>query len=170
MKILMHMCCAPCAVYPESVLRDEGAAVDCYFYNPNIHPIDEFTKRKQTVQSFAGMTGVSVFFREDFMQSRWEEFKGLPEDRCRMCYTLRLEETARYAALNKYDAFTTTLLVSPYQKHEMIREISEKAAVLYKIQFYYRDFRTGYREGQRRAKEMGLYRQKYCGCIISLAK
>ena len=89
------------------------------------------------------------------------------EPRCNMCYRVRLDKTAWYAKEKGFDAFTTTLLVSPYQKHELICEIGQQAAQKYGIDFYYSDFRPGFRQGQQGAKEMGLYRQKYCGCIVS---
>jgi predicted adenine nucleotide alpha hydrolase (AANH) superfamily ATPase len=84
-----------------------------------------------------------------------------------MCYSLRLDKVAKYAKDNGFDAFTTSLLVSPYQKHDLIKELGEKFALKYNIKFYYQDFRPFFREGQAMAKEMGLYRQKYCGCIVS---
>jgi predicted adenine nucleotide alpha hydrolase (AANH) superfamily ATPase len=87
--------------------------------------------------------------------------------RCAFCYRLRLEKTARYAAENGCDAFSTTLLISPYQNHELIKEIAGELAVLYKVQFLYRDFRPRFREGQREARKAGYYMQKYCGCIYS---
>ena len=89
------------------------------------------------------------------------------EGRCADCYAIRLEQTAAYAAAHGYDSFTTTLLVSPYQKHELIRQIGERLAEQYGIQFLYRDFRVGFQEGQEKAREAGLYMQKYCGCIFS---
>ena len=87
--------------------------------------------------------------------------------RCRYCYESRMEVAARTAKENGFDAFTTTLLVSPYQKHEIIREVGEQMAKKYGVEFYYRDFREGFREGQNIARELELYMQKYCGCIYS---
>jgi hypothetical protein len=84
-----------------------------------------------------------------------------------MCYGIRLERTAAFAKEMGFDAFTTTLLVSPYQKHELIKELGEEYARKYGVEFYYKDFRPGFRQGQQQAKEMELYRQKFCGCIIS---
>ena len=144
MKLLLHMCCAPCSIYPASVLKEEGMEFEGVFYNPNIHPIEEFD------------------------QGRWENFKENGEKRCNMCYSTRLEKAAQFAAQNGFHAFTTTLLVSPYQKHDLIKEIGERFAQKYGLRFYYKDFRPGFRKGQQMAKEMGLYRQKYCGCIVSL--
>lgn len=167
MKLLMHMCCAPCAVYPVSILESEGLELHGLFYNPNIHPIDEHKRRRDNVELFAGMKNIPVTFMDDYMQATWEKFTG-PEDlRCNMCYSIRMDKAAQYAKMNGFDAFTTSLLVSPYQKHDLIKELGEKAAEKHGVEFYYRDFRPGFRQGQQMARDMGLYRQKFCGCIIS---
>lgn len=90
------------------------------------------------------------------------------QNRCtNYCYRTRLEKTAQYAKENGYDSFSTTLLVSPYQKHDDIKRIGEELAEKYGLEFHYVDFRAGYREGQAKARELGLYMQKYCGCIFS---
>ena len=163
----MHMCCAPCSVYPASLLLSEGIEFDGLFFNPNIHPIDEFEKRKENVEIFCRMKNINVEVMDDYLQEKWELFDGEEAQRCNMCYSVRLDKTARYALEKGYSAFTTSLLVSPYQKHDLIKSIGEKCAEKYGINFYYRDFRPGFRQGQAMAKEMGLYRQKYCGCILS---
>lgn len=167
MKLLIHMCCAPCTVYPAGLLKNEGIELEGLFYNPNIHPIEEYEHRKQTVQQYSQITGLKVNYLDGFMQEKWEAFKGENDARCQMCYYIRLDKAAESAKNNGFDAFTTSLLVSPYQKHDLIKSIGEKAAEKYGVPFYYRDFREGYRQGQNEAREMGLYRQKYCGCIIS---
>lgn len=167
MKLLLHMCCAPCSIYPVSILKEEGIEFEGLFYNPNIHPIEEFKKRKENVEIFSKRENINVFYFDEFDQERWENFDD-EKQRCNMCYTTRLEKVALYAAENGFDAFTTTLLVSPYQKHDLIKELGEKFAQKYGVEFYYKDFRLGFRRGQQQAKEMGLYRQKYCGCIVSL--
>lgn len=166
-KLLIHMCCAPCSVYPVDVLRGEGIELEGLFYNPNIHPREEFMRRRENVEKFACMKGVPVEYSDDFMQDKWEGFEGGSRERCAMCYALRLEKAASCAAERGFDAFITTLLVSPYQMHDLIKELGEKYARNYGVGFHYRDFRPGFRQGQRLAKEMGLYRQKYCGCIVS---
>ena len=83
------------------------------------------------------------------------------------CYRVRLEQTAKYAKEHGFDTITTTLFVSPYQKHEELKQIAEEIAKKYELNFLYRDFRVGFREGQAKARELGLYMQKYCGCIFS---
>jgi len=168
MKLLLHICCAPCSVYPTGLFKEEDINFEGLYFNPNIHPIEEFNRRKETLEKYASMENIKVHYRDDFQQKTWEEFEGPGEERCAMCYTIRLDKAASFAKEHGFDAFTTTLLISPYQKHDLIKELGEKLADKYKIQFYYRDFRPGFRKGQQQAKELGLYRQKYCGCIISL--
>ncbi len=167
MKLLLHMCCGPCSVYPVSVIKEEGIDVEGYFYNPNIHPVEEFDKRMKNVQIFSDKEKVRVYYNHEFLQHVWEKYDD-KEKRCNMCYRLRLDNVAKFARDNNFTAFSTTLLVSPYQKHDFIKDLGEELAKKYNIDFFYRDFRIGFREGQRIAKEMGLYRQKYCGCIKSL--
>ncbi len=168
MKLLMHMCCAPCATYPVSVLKAKGIEVDGLYYNPNIHPIEEFAKREESLEKLSAKEGFLVHYLPDFDEDLWLALESKDMDRCRMCYETRLEKAFAYAKAHGYDAVTTSLLVSPYQKHEMIIEIAEKYAKQFDITFYYEDFRTGYRQGQKMAKDMGLYCQRYCGCILSL--
>ena len=167
MKILMHMCCAPCAVYPSKKLLENKNEVFGLFFNPNIHPIEEYQKRRTTLEQFSKQSDIPVEFIDGFIQSEWETFKGTTEERCQMCYSLRLQLAAKYALDNGFDAYTTSLLVSPYQNHDLIKSLGEKIGNQVGIPFYYEDFRTGYRQGQQEAKDLGLYRQKYCGCIVS---
>ncbi|MDF2523426.1 MAG: hypothetical protein K0R31_1067 [Clostridiales bacterium] len=167
MKLLMHMCCAPCSVYPISEIEKEGIEFEGLFYNPNIHPYEEFLKRKENVETFSQLKGFPVTYIDDYMQDTWESHKGSDEQRCNMCYSLRLDKAAATAREKGFDAYTTSLLVSPYQKHELIKELGEKFGDKYGVKFYYRDFRPGFRQGQQQARELGLYRQKFCGCIVS---
>ena len=92
---------------------------------------------------------------------------GHEKERCGDCFKMRLGMTAAVARVKGFTSFTTTLLISPYQKHELLREVAETAAKEQGIDFYYEDFRTGFRESQRLSREMNLYRQKYCGCVYS---
>ncbi len=168
MKVLLHMCCGPCSTYPVQELMNEGIDIEGYFYNPNIHPIEEHTKRRENVEKFSKNKNIPVIYDDDFRQTEWEGMKDIGEARCLHCYSVRLENTAKLAVQRGCDAFTTTLLVSPYQKHDLIKELGEKYAAQYGTTFLYRDFRPGFRQGQQLAKDMELYRQKYCGCILSL--
>ena len=169
MKLLMHTCCAPCSVYCIESLRNEGIEPTVYWYNPNIHPYIEYKTRRDTLKEYTKSIGVNSIFEEDY---GLDEFcKNVIcdlQNRCiNYCYRVRMEQTAKYASENGYDTITTTLLVSPYQKHEELAKICEKIAEKYGLKFLYRDFRVGFRKGQAKARELGLYMQKYCGCVFS---
>lgn len=168
MKLLLHTCCGPCSIYPIDYLREKGMEIQLYFYNPNIHPYTEYVKRKETLQEYAVSVGMPVICDDDY---RLEEFLRKvvhrETDRCRECYAMRLEETARAAQKGGFDSFSSTLLVSPYQKHELIREIGLEYGQKYGVPFYYADYRPGYRKATARSRELGMYRQQYCGCIYS---
>ncbi len=169
MKLLMHTCCAPCSVYCIDSLRKEGIEPTVFWYNPNIHPYMEYKSRRDCLKEYTKSINVEAIFEEDY---GLDEFcKNVICDlknRCvNYCYKVRLEKTVKYAKEHGYDAFTTTLFVSPYQKHDEIKALCEKLAREYEIEFLYRDFRVGFREGQAKARELGLYMQKYCGCVFS---
>ncbi|MDR7865233.1 MAG: epoxyqueuosine reductase QueH [Sporomusaceae bacterium] len=168
MKILLHLCCGPCAAFPVQHLREAGHEIVGYFFNPNIHPYKEFTRRLETSREFAAKVGLDLvvdaaYTLEDYLVRAL----AAGDDRCRACYGLRLEKAARYAGDHGFDCFTTTLLVSPYQRHEIIKEVGESAAASENVPFCYIDFRPGWTEGVRISKELELYRQPYCGCIFS---
>ena len=166
----MHTCCAPCSVYCIRSLREEGIEPVAYWFNPNIHPYQEYKTRRDTLIQYAKMIHLNLILEENYGLNEFcKQTSSEIENRCiAYCYRIRLEKTAQYAKQNGYDAFTTTLLVSPYQKHEEIKKIAEEIAKTYQIEFLYRDFRPGFREGQAEAKNLGLYMQKYCGCIFSI--
>ena len=169
MKLLMHTCCAPCSVYCIDSLRKEEIEPTVYWYNPNIHPYIEYKTRRDTLKEYAKSIDIEAVFHEEY---GLDEFcKNVVcdlQNRCvNYCYRVRLEDTAKYAKENGYDTISTTLLVSPYQKHEFIHELGDKIAKEYGLKFLYRNFRVGFREGQAKARELGLYMQKYCGCIFS---
>jgi hypothetical protein len=168
MKLLLHLCCAPCTIYPLEILRKEAGQVKGVFFNPNIHPYLEYKKRLDTVREYAAREGLEVAVAEGYpIEEVLLKTAALGKDRCSYCYEVRLRHTAEQARKGLFDAFTTTLLYSRYQKHDLIRATAEDAAREFNIPFYYRDFREGWDEGVRLSKEMGLYRQKYCGCIYS---
>lgn len=168
MKILLHICCAPCTIYPLRILRVEGNEVSGLFYNPNIHPYLEYRRRLDALTSYAGLEGLTVIQEEAYpLEEFLRQVAFREEERCRHCYQLRLSCAARIAKRDRFDAFSTTLLYSRYQKHELIREIAAGVAETHGIPFFYRDFREGWSEGVRVSKEMGMYRQPYCGCIFS---
>ena len=168
MKTLMHTCCAPCSVYCVESLRSEDIEPVSYWYNPNIHPYTEYRMRKTTLEDYSKMIDMQLIIENDYgLRKFTKAVIGDLEHRCPVCYAMRLDQTAMYAAEHHYDCFTTTLLVSPYQKHDLLIAAGKAAAEKYGVEFLYRDFRVGFKEGQAKARELGLYMQKYCGCIFS---
>lgn len=168
MNILLHICCAPCAIYPLCELRRQGMAVTGFFYNHNIHPYQEYRRRLDTVREYATQADLEVIYRDEY---QLEEFlaavAATPTERCHYCYASRMEEAARTAAEGGFDAYTSSLLYSRYQQHEVIRETGERLGAKYGVRFHYDDFRRGWQEGIRASKDLSLYRQQYCGCIYS---
>jgi epoxyqueuosine reductase len=168
MKLLLHICCAPCTIYPLKILKSEGHDVHGLFYNPNIHPYLEYKKRLDTLKIYAGQEQLAFSFSDDYpIEMFFRKVAFRENDRCQYCYSDRLIKTAREAKKGKYDGFTTTLLYSKFQNHEMVKYIGESVANEQGIMFYYHDFREGWAEGIRVSKEIGMYRQPYCGCIYS---
>ena len=169
MKVFMHTCCAPCSVYCIQTLRNEGIEPIAYWFNPNIHPYTEYKARRDTLKNYAKMIDLDLIIEENYgLKEFCKNVVGDIDNRCiNYCYPIRMEQTAKFAKENGFDTFTTTLLISPYQQHEAIKKICEEMAEKYQINFLYRDFRLGFREGQNQARELGLYMQKYCGCIFS---
>ena len=168
MKVLMHSCCGPCSAYPIKALREEGHDLVGYWYNLNIHPYKEYESRLNALKEYSKLVDLNVIY-EDYYGLR-EFTKNVIDkldNRCGYCYTSRIDHIAKYAKENGYDAFTSTLFISPYQKHDLLKTICEKIAKKYDIEFLYRDFRPYYREGQAMFRETGLYMQKYCGCVFS---
>jgi|UniRef100_A0A7C3V2X9 hypothetical protein len=168
MKILLHICCGPCAIYPVEALRAAGHRVEGYFDNPNIHPYQEFWRRVEALEDYASRVGLPVIWNKDYDIEEFFRMVAFREqERCRFCYHLRLGRAARRARAAGFEAFSSTLLYSRYQQHDLIREVARQAAAEAGVAFYYEDFRQGWAEGVARSKAMGLYRQSYCGCIFS---
>lgn len=168
MKTLLHTCCAPCSVSCVEQLRSEGIEPVSFWFNPNIHPYQEYKARRDTLIEYARQIQMELIVQEnyglrDFVCAVVEDI----DQRCKKCYEMRLEHTARFAAENGFDSFTSTLFVSPYQQHDLMAQVAARAGEKWGVQFLYRDFRTGFRAGQQQARELGLYMQKYCGCIFS---
>ena len=170
---MVHICCAPCFSYPHKKLTEDGHDVVGYFYNPNIHPYQEFQRRLHCVQRYSALKPVEIIYDtkydlESFLRGVLD-YIDQDKKRCEFCIRLRLEAAAKAAADSghDFDAFTTTLLESKYQPHELIRDIGNELGKKYGIEFYYEDFRTGWKESINLSKELELYRQKYCGCIFS---
>ncbi len=168
MKVLLHICCGPCAIYPLRILREMGHVATGYYFNPNIHPYREYQRRAETLGTFADKIDLPVIWAKDYeMEAFFRLVVGREEDRCRLCYLFRLRETVRKAKEGSYDAFTTTLLYSKFQKHDLIRQLGEDLGGEGGIPFFYLDFRLGWQEGVGYSREWGMYRQPYCGCLYS---
>lgn len=166
---MLHICCAPCSIYPIKELKAKGHRIAGYFYNPNIHPYSEYLKRKIEVDKYSKESGVNVITGACDIEKFFQFAAGneAPESRCPMCWWIRLQGAAKFAKENGFEAFTTTLLGSPYQGHDAIKEIGEDIARKSGVKFYYADFRIGFKEAQGAAKAKGIYRQNYCGCVFS---
>ena len=168
MKTLIHICCANCLIHPLKTLREEGWDVMGFFYNPNIHPYQEYQRRLEAVQHYEKEAAIQVIYRDEYnLEEFLQEIAFREQERCRICLHLRLQAAAQVAKRGKFDAFTTTLLHSRHQNHELIRAIGETVGKEQGVQFLYKDFRAGWKEGIEESKSLGLYRQSYCGCIYS---
>ena len=168
MKLLLHICCAPCSAACIKVLREENIDIVGYWYNPNIHPFKEYDNRLKALKEYSKMINLNVIY-DDFygLDEFVKNTVNIIDNRCGYCYLSRMERVVKYAHDNGYDAFSSTLLISPYQKHDLLKSICENLSKKYNIKFLYRDFRPYYELGREMFRETGLYMQKYCGCIFS---
>jgi predicted adenine nucleotide alpha hydrolase (AANH) superfamily ATPase len=168
MKLLMHICCANCSLYPIQSLTSKGIDIKGLWLNPNIHPYTEYRLRFDALQKLDDMWNLDIEYIDNYgLKEFLRTVVNHEENRCAFCYTMRLEETARTAKKMGLDGFTTSLLVSPYQKFDMILKVGTDMGKRYSIPFFIEDFRPGWKEGMRLSREFGLYRQKYCGCVYS---
>ena len=169
MKLLLHACCAPCSVYCIDSLEKEEIKPDIFWYNPNIHPYKEYEARRNSLIEYTNKLGLKLIVEDEYGLDKFcENVSNSLDTRCiDYCYPIRLRKTFEYAKENRYDSVSTTLLYSIYQNHDFIKEYCEKLSKEYGIDFLYRDFRVGFWEGHKKAKEEELYMQKYCGCIFS---
>ena len=170
MDILLHICCGPCAIYPLRKLKDQRFKISGFYYNPNIYPDSEYNRRREALEILRQEFILDVEYPEhreaDFLQV--VNNSQLAFQRCMSCWTLRLEKTALWAKKKGMRAFSTTLLASPYQDHELLKQVGEQISRKIGVDFYYEDFRIGFKQAQVEAKEKGIYRQKYCGCKYSM--
>lgn len=168
MKVLLHICCAPCSVKCIEKLRSDNIDILGYWYNPNIHPYMEYKSRRDTLVEYSKSINLDVIYNDYYgLKSFCSNVINTLDNRCGYCYYCRLEETAKKAKELGLEYFSTTLLISPYQNHELLKRAGEEIAKKYGIKFYYDDFRPLFRDGQNKAREIGLYMQKYCGCVFS---
>ncbi len=169
-RILLHICCGPCGTYPIDRLREQGFRVTGLWYNPNVHPWQEHERRRESAAHYAETVGLPVIWHPVYEMPRWLRAVAGRErfgQRCAICYRMRLERTAQVAAEQSFDAFTTTLLISPHQEQALIRRIGEEVAAAYGVEFHFENFRRGWGQRGRLTHEHGLYRQQYCGCLYS---
>lgn len=168
MKTLLHICCAPCANQCIEVLRGDKIEVTGFWYNPNIHPYTEYRARRDCLREYAGTIELPLLEKNEYALRPF--VRAVAEDlehRCVKCYEMRLFEAAKAAKEGGFDSFTSSLFISPYQNFELMRETAERAAKEYNVEFLFRDFRPYFRAGQEKARELGFYMQKYCGCVFS---
>lgn len=171
MKILIHVCCAACFAKPHKKLLEEGHEMGYFFYNPNVQPFEEYRRRFRAMQEYAKQKKLDVIFKDEyplreFLRGAMQAEKS-SKKRCEYCYRLRFSETAEKTKELGCDAFTSTLLVSKHQDHELVKRIGEEVAKEHGTKFYYEDFRPLCEESLQEIKDLNLYTQKYCGCVFS---
>jgi predicted adenine nucleotide alpha hydrolase (AANH) superfamily ATPase len=165
-SILLHVCCAHCTAYTVEHWRQEGYEVIAFWYNPNIHPFIEHQNRLEAMKSLSIEMKFPLVIDDSYdMVKYFQVVVGNETDRCRHCFNLRLSKTVLRAKQDGFKEFTTTLLISPHQKHELIKEVGETVAQ--GLDFLYADLRKRYSDSRRMTKPINLYRQQYCGCIYS---
>ena len=168
MKVLLHVCCANCAIYPIKNMREEGLEVMGFFYRHNIHPYTECLRRQEALEAYAEQIKFKVIYQEGYdLEGFIRNVAFRESERCNYCYHDRLKSTALLAKRGKFDYFSSTLLYSKHQQHELIRSMGESIGKSVGVPFLYHDYREGWKEGIECSKQMGLYRQHYCGCIYS---
>jgi hypothetical protein len=173
-KLLLHTCCAPCAIYPTECAHKDGySTTTLFYYNPNIHPEDEFYKRKEQIEELLDKGPKLRLDRIYVKYNSSEYFEQVNEyddtkKRCLQCWQMRMRKTAQFARDNCFDAFSTTLLVSPYQDQDILKQIGDEVSRKSGVDFYYKDFREGFKQSHKQAHEIRLYCQNYCGCAFSI--
>jgi len=168
MSVLVHCCCAHCAAYTIEYWRGQAGAASGVWYNPNIHPFTEHEHRRTAVQALAEKMAFPLIIVPGYdMPEYFKRVAAEPADRCAGCFRIRLTRTAEVAKEQGFSGFTTTLLISPHQKHELIKQIGEEIAREKGIEFMYADLRKRFSDSRHITKPMDLYRQQYCGCLYS---
>lgn len=171
--LLLHCCCAPCSSYVLDLLK-MAFDITIYYYNPNIYPKEEFEYRFEEFEKL----GLTKVIKPEYNPEEYDEavkgYEHLNEgsERCFSCYRLRLNHTAKYAAEHEFDYFSTVLSISPYKNSNKINEIGQNLANEFGMKFLYSNFKKeeGYKKSIQLSKDLGLYRQEYCGCKYSLAE
>ncbi len=173
-RIILHACCAICSAHPIEELKNSGYEVVVYFYNPNIFPPEEYERRLEAQKTLCENAGVELIVGEYEPEKFFEYVKGYedcPEKgaRCELCFRMRLEKTAEKARELGVSNFTTSIVISPHKNFKLLSEIGEKIASKTGLTYLALDFkkRDGFLKTNRIARELGLYRQNYCGCKFS---
>ncbi len=171
-KLLLHLCCGPCAITTIAAVQAGGFQATGLFYNPNIHPLQEYLKRREGAGQVTTRTDLPLRFCAPEYDPRifLRTVHGQEEDRCRHCYRLRLMRTAQAAREHGFTHFSTSLLYSRRQRHEEIVEVARAVEKESRVEFHYQDLRSTWQEGIELSKTWGIYRQNYCGCIYSEAE
>jgi predicted adenine nucleotide alpha hydrolase (AANH) superfamily ATPase len=166
--ILLHVCCAHCAAYTVEYWWQQGYDVTGFWYNPNIHPFTEHQNRLEAVKKLSDEMKFPLIVADGYeIVKYFRSVAGNESERCRFCFHLRLSKTAEIAKQGSFTEFTSTLLISPHQKHELIKEVGDKIAEETGIKFFYVDLRKRYSDSRHITKPLELYRQQYCGCLYS---
>lgn len=166
-KVLFHVCCAPCFVAPWTHLSD-SFDITALWFNHNIHPYTEYMKRRDTLTDFCNSKNINLILKDEYLLNDFLRDSAFREEkRCFSCYYNRLKYSALIAKKGNFDAFSTTLLYSKFQKHDLIKSIAENVAAEINIAFKYWDLREFWKEGIELSKKEEMYRQQYCGCIYS---
>ncbi|MEX1315161.1 MAG: epoxyqueuosine reductase QueH, partial [Desulfotignum sp.] len=148
MRLLLHTCCGPCTIYPLQVLREKEMNVMGFFFRHNIHPYTECLKREDTLARYAQDQALKMIWQPDYqLEAFLQSVVFREKDRCRYCYHARLSATANIAKKGKFDAFSSTLLYSRFQNHALIQEIGAAVAGETGVDFFYHDFREGWKQG-----------------------
>lgn len=170
-EFLLHVCCAPCAIFPIEHLRFNQHEPYLFFFNPNIHPKAEMEKRAEGVKTYAERYDLAYEIDRTCLEDMWRHFKtNKKKNHCQMCYAMRFYQAAKRCKELGYEGFASTLFISPYQNHEQMHRIGEIVAKKFDVKYYPFDWRYGFYASQARAKEENIYRQKYCGCIYSISE
>lgn len=168
MKILIHLCCGPCSIYPVDAIKAKGFEVMGFYYRHNIHPYSECLKRQENLESYARQIGLRLIIQDGYdLEGFIQNVVYREKDRCTYCYHDRLRTTALLASRGKFDYYSSTLLYSKFQQHGLIKSIGESIGKSTGVPFFYEDFRSGWKEGIEKSKDLQMYRQQYCGCIYS---
>lgn len=172
-SMLLHVCCAPCSTHVIDSLRKDYN-VTCFFYNPNIYPKEEYSRRLDEMRRYASRVGMKLV-AGDYDSERWLSLTIHLKDekeggkRCDLCYEIRLEETAKFASKHDFGRFATTLTISPHKRADIINRLGNELTKTHNVVFLGADFKkkNGFKRSVEMSKDENMYRQDYCGCIYS---